>query len=84
MDQLPTLEYVMRNNVPVTDVGTMMGGAGYRADVFAAAANFLKKQAKEYVLVLHKQIPLSCLLLGLHLLLYAVFCWYPAAYEQPE
>lgn len=54
-DQLPALEYVMRNKVPVTDVGTMMGGAGYRADVFAAAANFLKKREKEYVLVLHMQ-----------------------------
>lgn len=46
-DQLPALEYVMRNKVRVTDVGTMMGGAGYRADVFAAAANFLKKREKE-------------------------------------
>ena len=46
-DQLPALEYVMRNKVPVTDVGTMMGGAGYRADVFAAAASFLKKREKE-------------------------------------
>jgi len=50
----------------------MMGGAGYRADVFAAAANFLKKREKEYVLVLHMQIPLSFLLL--RLLSYAVFC----------
>ncbi len=59
-DQLPALEYVMRNKVPVTDVGTMMGGAGYRADVFAAAANFLKKREKEYVLVrqdIQKLIP---------------------------
>lgn len=61
-DQLPALEYVMRNKVPVTDVGTMMGGAGYRADVFAAAANFLKKREKEYVPVLHMQRLLPFLL----------------------
>lgn len=46
-EQLPSLEYVMRNKVKVTDVGTMMGGAGYVADVFAAATQFLKKRDKE-------------------------------------
>ena len=46
-DQLPSLEYVMRNKVKVTDVGTMMGGAGHVADVFAAATQFLKKRDKE-------------------------------------
>lgn len=46
-DQLPSLEYVMRNKVQVTDVGTMMGGAGHVADVFAAAARFLKKRDQE-------------------------------------
>lgn len=46
-EQLPSLEYVMRNKVQVTDVGTMMGGAGYVADVFAAATQFLKKRDKE-------------------------------------
>lgn len=37
----------MRNKVKVTDVGTMMGGAGHVADVFAAATQFLKKRDKE-------------------------------------
>lgn len=46
-DQLPALEYVMANQVQVTDVGTMMGGAGHVADVFAAADQFLKKRKKE-------------------------------------
>ena len=46
-EQLPSLEYVMRNKVKVTDVGTMMGGAGHVADVFAAATQFLKKRDKE-------------------------------------
>lgn len=47
-DQLPALEHVMANKVKVTDVGTMMGGAGgHQADVFAAAAQFLKKRDKE-------------------------------------
>ena len=46
-DKLPALEYVMRNKVQVTDVGTMMGGAGHVADVFAAATQFLKKRDKE-------------------------------------
>lgn len=46
-DQLPSLEYVMRNKVQVTDVGTMMGGAGHVADVFAAATQFLKKRDNE-------------------------------------
>lgn len=44
-DDLPALEYVMRNVVKVTDVGTMMGGAGgAAADVFAAAKHFLKQR----------------------------------------
>lgn len=46
-DQLPALEYVMANQVQVTDVGTMMGGAGHVADVFASADQFLKKRKKE-------------------------------------
>ena len=47
-DQLPALEYVMKNQVKVTDVGTMMGGAGgHVADVFAAADQFLKTRDKE-------------------------------------
>ena len=46
-EQLPSLEYVMRNKVKVTDVGTMMGGAGHVADVFAAATQFLKKRDKQ-------------------------------------
>lgn len=46
-DQLPALEYVMANKVRVTDVGTMMGGAGSVADVFATADQFLKKRKKE-------------------------------------
>ena len=46
-DQLPALEYVMANKVTVTDVGTMMGVAGYVADVFASADQFLKKRKKE-------------------------------------
>ena len=62
----------MRNKVPVTDVGTMMGGAGYRADVFAAAANFLKKREKEYVPVFHMQKFLF-VLLCLHVMSCAVF-----------
>ncbi len=83
-DQLPALEYVMRNKVPVTDVGTMMGGAGYRADVFAAAANFLKKRAKEYVLALHMHKLVSFLLLCSDVLSCAVFARLLAANEQPE
>ncbi|KAL3143444.1 hypothetical protein ABBQ38_002261 [Trebouxia sp. C0009 RCD-2024] len=46
-EQLPSLEYVMRNKVQVTDVGTMMGGAGHVSDVFAAATQFLKKRDKD-------------------------------------
>lgn len=47
-NQLPALEYVMRNQVKVTDVGTMMGGAGSVADVFAIAARFEKKREQEF------------------------------------
>jgi hypothetical protein len=46
-EELPALEYVMRNRVERVNVGVMMSGQGRIPDVFAATASFMKERKRK-------------------------------------
>lgn len=46
-EELPALEYVMRNRVERVNVGVMMAGQGRVSDVFNATASFMKERKRK-------------------------------------
>lgn len=46
-EQLAALEYVMQNRVERVNVGVMMAGQGFVADVFDATATFMKERKRK-------------------------------------